>query len=142
MSSKNEQLFMLLSRTTTLLHRHLHEIFQKFHLTSTQFAVLEILYQKGPLCIKEIQEGILSTSGNVPLVVNNLVKSNYVTKSTDPADRRITRVALTSNGITIVEQVYPLQKQKLDTLLNTLSQNEKDVLMRQLLPLYKHIKDN
>ena len=40
--------------------------------------VLEALYSKGDMSVGEVRERILSSVGTIPLIVNNLVKMNYV----------------------------------------------------------------
>lgn len=138
MSTKNEQLFIVLSRVTTLLHRKLERLFREHHLTSTQFSILEVLYSKGDLCIKDIQNAILSTAGNVPVVINNLEKLGYITKNTDDTDKRITRVTLTPSGKEKVTVLYPLQQELLNTLLANVDTKETTQL---LLPLYRQLKE-
>lgn len=140
MSTKNEQLFIVLSRVTTLLHRNLEKLFCKHHLTSTQFSILEVLHSKGDLCVKDIQQAILSTAGNVPVVINNLEKLGYVTKKTDQNDKRITRVSLTPNGKEKVAILYPLQQELLNTLLSTVDAKDTTQLLQLLLPLYRQLK--
>lgn len=51
-----------------ILKREMKAIKEK-NLTSSQFAVLEILYYKGDLRIADIIEGVLSSSGNITVVV-------------------------------------------------------------------------
>lgn len=140
MSTRNEQLFIVLSRVTTLLHRKLERLFREHQLTSTQFSILEVLYSKGDLCIKDIQNAILSTAGNVPVVINNLVKLGYVNKQIDENDKRITRVALTPNGRDKVEKLYPLQRELLNNLLHTLDTSQTTQLLQLLLPIYRSLK--
>lgn len=57
-------------------------------LTSSQFAVLEALYNKGDLKICEIIEKILTTSGNITVVIKNLEKEEFISKYPDPEDKR------------------------------------------------------
>lgn len=139
MSTKNEQLFIVLSRVTTLLHRKLEKLFREHQLTSTQFSILEALYSKGDLCVKDIQNAILSTAGNVPVVINNLKKLGYITKSTDNTDKRITRVTLTPIGRHKVEKLYPLQRELLNDLLHTLDTSQTTQLLQLLLPIYRSL---
>lgn len=139
MSSTDEQLFIVITRIHLLLSRELDKIFREHHLTATQFAILEVLSNKGDLCVKDIQKAILSTAGNVPLVIKNLVKLGYVSRYTDEKDKRLSYISLTKKGQAIVNTVYPLQKEILKKLLNHLPQTDKKQLIKQLLPLYKQL---
>jgi MarR family 2-MHQ and catechol resistance regulon transcriptional repressor len=55
---------------TARTHRHLAST----GLTVSQFAVLEALYQLGPLSQREIGQKILRSSGNITMVIDNLEK--------------------------------------------------------------------
>lgn len=140
LSNKDEQLFVTLSRINTLLYRQLDKLFRDNGLTTTQFSILEALYTKGDLCIKDIQHTILSTAGNVPLVVDNLVKNNYVLRQKSDTDKRLSVVTLTDIGRDTVTKLYPLQRAILKEAFSSLSKEEKNGLLKQLLPLYQQLQ--
>ena len=62
-------------------------IFKKHQLTPTQFSVLETLYSKGDLRIQDLIDSILATSGNMTVVIRNMVRDGWITRETDPEDR-------------------------------------------------------
>ena len=76
-------------------------------LTTTQFGVLEILHHVGPLCQGELAEKLLSSGGNLTLVVANLEKAGYVIRERDPADRRFVVVRLTDKGQSFIGELFP-----------------------------------
>ena len=59
-------------------------IFKKHQLTPTQFSVLETLYSKGDLRIQDLIDSILATSGNMTVVIRNMVRDGWITRETDP----------------------------------------------------------
>ncbi len=64
------------------------ETFKADGLTPTQFSVLDVLYSKGPMKIGELLESILATSGNMTVVIRNMEKKGWVTRTTSPKSRK------------------------------------------------------
>ena len=53
------------------------------NLTVSQFGILEVLFHKGPLCQRELAAKILKSTGNITMVIDNLVKQNLVRRARD-----------------------------------------------------------
>lgn len=64
------------------------ETFKADGLTPTQLSVLDVLYSKGPMKIGELLESILATSGNMTVVIRNMEKKGWVTRTTSPKSRK------------------------------------------------------
>src|ERR1035438_531805 len=65
-------------------------------LTLTQFAVLEALYHLGPMSLSDIAQKILTSGGNLTMVVGNLEKLGLAHRQKCPEDRRMLIVVLTA----------------------------------------------
>ena len=99
-----------LHRNVNAIDKKTSKIAAEYNLTFSQFMVLEALYSKGDMSVGEVRERILSSVGTIPLIVNNLVKRNYVERLTDEKDRRVCILHLTKDGydvIGITEFHYP-----------------------------------
>ena len=57
-------------------------------LTLSQFAVLEALYHVGPHCLGDLARRILTSSGNLTLVIDNLQKRGLVKREQQGKDKR------------------------------------------------------
>ena len=57
-------------------------------LTLSQFAVLEALYHVGPQCLGDLARRILTSSGNLTLVIDNLQKRGLVKREQQGKDKR------------------------------------------------------
>ncbi|MDO5649234.1 MAG: MarR family transcriptional regulator [Gallicola sp.] len=102
--------FMInLSRAYLSVHRNICQVFTKHGLTSAQFAVLEILFHKGDLTVGQIVKSILTTSGNITVVIKNLEKDGLVTRKTSEEDRRVGIISITEEGHKLIEKVFPEQ---------------------------------
>lgn len=111
-------------------------------LTVSQFSVLEILFFKGELTVNEIIEGVFSTSGNISVVIDNLVKAGHVNKQQNPRDRRSRLITLTPQGKEIIEDYYPRHRDEIHHIMNGMTHTEKRTLVSGLISLRKTIETN
>ena len=111
---------------TARTHRHLSST----GLTISQFAVLEALYQLGPLSQREIGQKILRSSGNITMVIDNLEKSGLVRRERNEADRRFFIVHLTDKGYNLIDKIFPPHAAVIAEDLGALTAAEQDALGR------------
>lgn len=136
-TATNVDIMFGVSRMRDHLHRELGKVFRKFGLTSMQFAVLEILRRQGDLSVGEIRTGILSTQGNLPVVIGNLQKQRRVERTPSNNDRRVTIVRLTQLGGETFDAVFPSYLARLGELLDGYTATEKSRLTG-LLSAFAH----
>jgi MarR family 2-MHQ and catechol resistance regulon transcriptional repressor len=124
----NLKVFVRMSRATQAVQKRASNIFSKGGLTTSQFAVIEALYHKGDLTVNEIIQSILTTSGNITVVITNLQKSQLVEKSINPEDKRSCLISITEKGKKKVEEIFPKYLKDLEERLDILSVEEKQYL--------------
>ncbi len=93
-------------------------------LTLTQFAVLEALYHLGPMSLSEIAQKVLTTGGNLTMVVGNLEKCGFAQRQHSPQDRRVWVIQLTPEGKTLIRRIFPQHAKALTAFLQRLSPGE------------------
>jgi len=76
-------------------------------LTLTQFAVLEALYHLGPMSLSDIAQKVLTTGGNLTMVVGNLEKLGLARRQKCAEDRRVLIVVLTAKGKALIRKLFP-----------------------------------
>ena len=108
------------------------QIFKKHNLTPTQFSVLETLYSKGELRIQDLIDSMLATSGNMTVVIKNMERDGWISRSFDPNDRRSFLIQLTDQGQKKIEAVLPEHIANIRHMTAFLSQNDKEDLVRIL----------
>jgi MarR family 2-MHQ and catechol resistance regulon transcriptional repressor len=108
------------------LERHLLAL----GLTENQFGVLEILLHMGPRAPGELKAKLLTTGGNITLVLDNLEKRGLVTRRRDPTDRRRLTVHLTPEGRKAVERVFPAHLARIVEEMQALTAAQQEVLGR------------
>lgn len=124
-----------LNRSVNLLGRRAGQIFRKHGLTTMQFAVLEALYHKSDLRIGEIIEKVLTTGGNMTVVINNLEKQQLVHKRCAPTDSRAFVISLTESGRARLEAVFPEYLEDMQKTMSVLSDDEKTAVVKALRKL-------
>lgn len=126
------------TRAEHIIHKKELETIKESGLTTAQFAVLEVLYNKGDLKICEIIEKILTTSGNITVVIKNLEKDGLVKKNLDPKDKRSTIISITDNGKKIIEDILPNHINNISRIFNVLTDEEK-IILKNILKKFKNI---
>lgn len=116
---------IVFTRAEHSIHRKEYQTIKDHDLTAAQFGVLEALYVKGDLKIGQLIEKILTTSGNMTVVVRNLEKAGLVRKIEDPADKRSTIISLTDLGRKKIEEILPSHYQNIIDIFSVLSDEEK-----------------
>ncbi|WP_105101057.1 MarR family transcriptional regulator, partial [Streptococcus suis] len=94
-------------RAANTISRQETEIIRKHGLTVGQFGVMEALYNKGNLRIQDLIDKLLSTSGNMTVVIRNMVRDGYIFKTQDESDKRASLIGLTPFGRETIEEVLP-----------------------------------
>ncbi|HFU3843568.1 TPA: MarR family winged helix-turn-helix transcriptional regulator [Streptococcus suis] len=104
------------------------ETIKKYGLTVCQFGVMEALYNKGNLRIQDLIDKLLSTSGNMTVVIKNMIRDGYVYKTSDTSDRRASLIALTEKGRQTIESILPEHYDHVGQIFSVLSPEEQDLL--------------
>lgn len=124
-----------LSRANQAIQKRSAVTFKEGGLTTAQFAVLEALYHKGTLTIQEIINSILSTGGNMTVVINNLEKEKLIERHINPEDKRSSLIEITDKGKRIIEEIFPNHLQGLKEEFQVLTKEEKQTLITILKKL-------
>jgi MarR family transcriptional regulator, 2-MHQ and catechol-resistance regulon repressor len=101
------KLWVVLSRAQNSVQAHLQQSVSAHQLTLTEFAILEVLYHKGPLLLGEVQRRILVSSGGVTYLVDRLTQKGLVERRDCPQDRRARYAALTAAGEELIDRIFP-----------------------------------
>jgi MarR family transcriptional regulator, 2-MHQ and catechol-resistance regulon repressor len=97
-------------------------------LTVSQFGALEALYHLGPMSQRRLAAKILRSSGNLTMVIDNLVKAELVRRDRSETDRRVMTVSLTQAGHDLVARVLPPHVQGIVDVFSVLSDHELSTL--------------
>ena len=111
-------------------------------LTLTEFGILEALYHKGPMLLGEVQRRILVSSGGVTYLVDRLEGKGLVERQDCPEDRRARYAALTPEGEAMIAEIFPEHAAYMESVLSSLSLEEKVEATELLKRLGKSAADH
>lgn len=129
---------VVFTRAEYTIHRKEYQTIKESGLTPAQFGVLEVLYSKGDLKICEIIEKILTTSGNITVVIKNLEKDGLVKRNIDPEDKRSCIISLTEKGKDMIEGILPNHINNIKNVFEILTDEEK-VTLKNILKKFKNM---
>lgn len=128
-TKKSMAVYISMSRVINTLRRENNKLILKHDLTLGQFAVMEALYSKGRLSTGEVMEKILTTSGNIPVIVKNLEKDGFITREQDEFDKRRFILDLTDKGKDLMDEIVPENLKFMDELISLWDDDEKEELI-------------
>ena len=99
-------------------------------LTASQFGVLEALFHLGPMCQRDLGDKLLTSSGNITMVVDNLEKRGLVKRRREEEDRRFVTVHLTEKGRRLISEMLPGHVAAIVEDMSTLTKREQEELDR------------
>ena len=128
-TKKSMAVYISMSRVINTLRRENNKLILKHNLTLGQFAVMEALYSKGRLSTGEVMEKILTTSGNIPVIVKNLEKDGFITRDQDESDKRRFILDLTEKGKDLMDEIVPENLKFMDELISLWDDDDKEELI-------------
>lgn len=120
--------YVRLTRAANAARSHVSRHLGDSGLTLSQFAVLEALYHLGPMSLSDIAQKILTTGGNLTMVVGNLEKQGLAHRRKSPEDRRVLIVALSGKGKALMRKLFPAHAAAILEYMGALSPAEQERL--------------
>lgn len=93
----------------------------KHDLSQAEFAIMDVLYHKGPLLLGEVQRKVLVSSGGTTFLIDRLATRGLVERQSCPSDRRARYAALTKDGISLMQSVFPAHAEAMKEAMSGLS---------------------
>ncbi|CAG9614809.1 HTH-type transcriptional regulator MhqR [Bacillus rhizoplanae] len=129
------KLFVIFSRAGQTITKRIEEDIKSYGLNPTEFAVLELLFNKGDQPIQKIGGKILLASSSITYVVDKLEKKQLLVRRPCPKDRRVTYATITSEGIELMKIIFPKHEEAIQQIFGGLNHEEKKMMIEQLKKL-------
>lgn len=120
--------YIKLARAANSAMAYAREGLEDEGLTLGQFAVLEALYHVGPLYLGELAKRVLTSGGNLTLVVDNLEKRGLVKRRQQGHDRRFVLATIMPAGRRLVGKIFPQHARRITEIMGRLSLAEQEAL--------------
>lgn len=115
-----EEAYLNLMRTASMLSRPVKALFQKYGITEAQFNVLRILMgaPQGQLPSESIGQRLVARSPDVTQLIDRLQRKSLVERNRSRDDRRVVKVQITPQGRDLVRVLNPQVERLLPDLFS------------------------
>jgi DNA-binding MarR family transcriptional regulator len=97
-----------------------------------QCIILDSLDRTGESSMSDLAKSMGVTTAAMTGIVDRLVRDGYVTRVSDPDDRRVVKIKLTTKGERVVKTLHEHRRQMMVKLFGVLSQTEREDYLRIL----------
>ncbi|MEY8338500.1 MarR family transcriptional regulator [Lachnospiraceae bacterium 62-35] len=101
-------------------------------ITNNDMHVIEAVGMDAPKNMSAIAKELSITVGTLTIAMNSLVKKGYVIRSRGLKDRRIVYISLSEKGLRAYRHHARFHREMIDSVRNTLSSEEMEVLVKAL----------
>jgi MarR family 2-MHQ and catechol resistance regulon transcriptional repressor len=119
------RLFVIMSRAMKAITAPMRRHLEMWDLSPTEFAVLEVLYHKGPLPLGSVAERILMTGANTTYTVSRLEERGLLRRRPSEEDQRVVFGELTDAGRALVAEAFPAHAEQIRLAMRGLTRAEK-----------------
>ncbi|NUP99331.1 MAG: MarR family transcriptional regulator [Armatimonadetes bacterium] len=122
------QLWLMLWRATKRLEEQARRSVASTGLCLSDFGVLLVLREQGPLPVNALGREVLITSGSITAAVDRLEAQELVERRSDPTDRRARIVHLTAQGRALSRRLLVAHARDLEQAFASLTATERHTL--------------
>lgn len=126
------QLMFQLSR---ILHQAMTQKMKNERLSLMQLHVMFFIHEHAGITMSELAKYLKITSPSASVFVNRLAKLGWIKRSQDKKNRKLVRLALTSEGQMIIQEKLSDKQQVVMSLLSLLSPDDQKELSR----IFQHL---
>jgi MarR family transcriptional regulator, 2-MHQ and catechol-resistance regulon repressor len=126
-------------KLTTVLFRAMQNVeavirndISSYQLNTSEFGVLELLYNRGKQPIQSIANRLLMANSSMTYVIDKLEQKKMISRTTDEVDRRSTMIDLTLEGQQFFNSIFPNHVHTLSEIYKCLSKEELTNLIESL----------
>jgi MarR family 2-MHQ and catechol resistance regulon transcriptional repressor len=130
MDTSGTHLWLVLGKAFRVLRKHAERSVEGIDMCLSDFAIMELLLNRGPQPVNTIGQRIELTSGSVTTAVDRLEHRGFVQRGNDPNDRRTRIVSLTAEGKMCIGKIFGHHKDAMDRAAEGLSKSERETLIR------------
>lgn len=132
MESYEDCIVFLLAKAYQKAHGNLKKRLLPHGLTPIQYLIIESLREEDGLSAGDIGKRLVLDNATLSGVLERLAEREWITKETDPNDKRLLRVSLTGKAKALEEELTEERDRANEEILRSLSMEEK-VLLKRLL---------
>ena len=124
--------WLVMLKAVQAISRYAVADIEKAGLGDSDFRVLEVLLNKGPLPVNVIGPKVNLTPGSISVAVDRLLAKGFVSRTESSEDRRVRVVALTPRGKSVITPIFRAHVETMEKVFAGLSRHELRQLEQQL----------
>ncbi|RYG74197.1 MarR family transcriptional regulator [Lentibacillus lipolyticus] len=121
--------FVVLMKASKSVMEHVKDNIQSFDMKTSDFTVLEALYHKGAMTVKQISEAVLISTGSMTYVIDKLETKGLLERCPCPDDRRVIHIHITDEGTKLMDEIFPRHQQAIENLFQDITPEEKNTVI-------------
>lgn len=114
--------------------QHVNELY-KGKITLPQFLILGLLHNNGDSKMCSIAKFMSVTTAAMTGMVDRLVRYGYVTRDSEPGDRRVIKIKLTKKGSELVRKINSQRRQLIIDIFGRISETDRSDYLRVLMKI-------
>lgn len=142
MSTLDESIGFLVARTARSMKRALDAKLVDSDLTSTQYIVLQCLWDEDGLPLSELGHRLYFDNPTITGVVDRMEKVSLVARSRDTEDRRVVRVYLAREGKRLKASLTKTAEEINNTAIAAWSRTEKERFIASLNSIWERMNSS
>ena len=136
------QSLLQLLRTAEMIWNASRLFFQKWDLSPSQFNILNLLRGSNEgLTQIELSRELITHRSNITGLIDRLEKRDLVQRKTSEFDRRVWRVSLTKEGVTLIAEILPFYYSLIERVWGDTPPARAELLAKQLKHLTTETED-
>ncbi len=130
MDHRTEQMAAQLHSVSMRMLRVLRREDEEAGMSASRLSALSVIAFAGPISLADLSAAEHVRAPTMSRIVENLVQDGLVTRETDPADRRMVRIAVTPVGRALLDDGRARRVQAISSRLKKLADSEQRALFR------------
>lgn len=121
--------FVVLMKASKSVQEQIKKDISNRGMRPSDFEILEALYHKGRLTVREVSEAVLINTGSITYVIDKLEKRGLIERRNCKDDRRVVYIHITDEGKKLMDEIFPEHQRVIETMLHDISDEEKTIII-------------
>jgi DNA-binding MarR family transcriptional regulator len=130
----------IIGQTSLILSRNFQKSLEPFDITLEQWGILNTLWAKDGITLKELSEKVNKDHTNISRIVDKLEKKELLKRSSHPEDRRAFLLFVTVKGTELRKAIVPVAEREMKRELTGISVEEQALLKRLLNKMCQNVQ--
>ena len=130
--------FVVLMKASKSVQDRTKKDISSYEMHTSEFTVLEALYNKGKQTVRQISDSVLINSGSITYVIDKLETKGLLERLNCKEDRRVVYIQITEAGKQFMDEIFPKHVSVIEEIFSGISKEEKVVLIDLLKKVGKN----